>query len=128
MDAWLSKLEDSPPGWASCTGIIGARCPTMTRSWPCRPASSMTPLSLPARPRRSSASATPMSCATSPIVPPPLWMAFGVVVSWAATRAAYERWSARADADLTVYLDAAFRGLAAGFSDDVIADEPRANL
>jgi mycofactocin system transcriptional regulator len=33
----------------------------------------------------------------------------------AVCRAAYERWSARADADLTVYLDAALAGLAAGF-------------
>ena len=33
----------------------------------------------------------------------------------AACRAAYERWSARADADLTVYLDAALVALAAGF-------------
>jgi mycofactocin system transcriptional regulator len=42
----------------------------------------------------------------------------------AACRAAYERWSARADADLTVYLDAALRALSMGFSDDVITDEP----
>lgn len=33
----------------------------------------------------------------------------------AACRAAYERWAARADADLTVYLDAALRALANGF-------------
>ena len=33
----------------------------------------------------------------------------------AACRAAYDRWSARADADLTVYLDAALAALAAGF-------------
>ena len=32
----------------------------------------------------------------------------------AACRAAYDRWSARADADLTVYLDAALRALGAG--------------
>jgi len=42
----------------------------------------------------------------------------------AACRAAYERWSARADADLTVYLDAALRGLAAGFGDSTIGAEP----
>jgi mycofactocin system transcriptional regulator len=34
----------------------------------------------------------------------------------AACRAAYDRWSARADADLTVYLDAALAALAAGFA------------
>jgi TetR/AcrR family transcriptional regulator, regulator of mycofactocin system len=33
----------------------------------------------------------------------------------AVCRAAYEHWSDRADADLTVYLDAALRALAAGF-------------
>jgi mycofactocin system transcriptional regulator len=33
----------------------------------------------------------------------------------AACRAAYDRWSARADADLTFYLDAALAALAAGF-------------
>ena len=33
----------------------------------------------------------------------------------AACRAAYDRWSARADADLTFYLDAALDALAAGF-------------
>jgi hypothetical protein len=33
----------------------------------------------------------------------------------AACRAAYERWAARADADLAVYLDAALRALAGGF-------------
>ena len=33
----------------------------------------------------------------------------------------------RADADLTVYLDAALRALAAGFAGDVITDEPHAN-
>ena len=42
----------------------------------------------------------------------------------AACRAAYERWSARADADLTVYLDAALRALEAGFSDAAVAPEP----
>jgi mycofactocin system transcriptional regulator len=35
----------------------------------------------------------------------------------AACRAAYERWAARADADLSVYLDAALRALAGGFSE-----------
>jgi mycofactocin system transcriptional regulator len=34
----------------------------------------------------------------------------------AVCRAAYDRWTARADADLTVYLDAALSALAAGFS------------
>ncbi|WP_300609006.1 mycofactocin system transcriptional regulator [Trebonia sp.] len=34
----------------------------------------------------------------------------------AACRAAYDRWSARADNDLTVYLDAALTALAAGFA------------
>src|SRR6185312_14740454 len=43
----------------------------------------------------------------------------------AACRAAYDRWSARADADLTFYLDAALAALAAGFRDDVITTEPR---
>lgn len=42
----------------------------------------------------------------------------------ATCRAAYERWSARADADLTVYLDAALRGLATGFRDGAIGAEP----
>jgi mycofactocin system transcriptional regulator len=42
----------------------------------------------------------------------------------AACRAAYERWAARADADVTVYLDAALRALTAGFRDDVLAAEP----
>jgi hypothetical protein len=42
----------------------------------------------------------------------------------AACRAAYDRWSARADADLTVYLDAALRALAAGLADDVLRVEP----
>jgi TetR/AcrR family transcriptional regulator, regulator of mycofactocin system len=31
----------------------------------------------------------------------------------------------RADADLTVYLDAALRALAAGFADGVLTGEPR---
>jgi TetR/AcrR family transcriptional regulator, regulator of mycofactocin system len=38
----------------------------------------------------------------------------------ATCRAAYDRWSARADADLTVYLDAALAALAAGFDPGVI--------
>jgi mycofactocin system transcriptional regulator len=38
----------------------------------------------------------------------------------AACRAAYDRWSARADADLTRYLDAALTALAAGFAPDLI--------
>ena len=42
----------------------------------------------------------------------------------AACRAAYERWSARADADLTVYLDAALRALATGFTDATLTSEP----
>ena len=42
----------------------------------------------------------------------------------ASCRAGYDRWAARADADLPVYLDAAIRALAAGFRDDVIAAEP----
>ena len=42
----------------------------------------------------------------------------------ASCRAGYDRWAARADADLPAYLDAALRALAAGFSDDVIVVEP----
>lgn len=42
----------------------------------------------------------------------------------AACRAAYECWSARADADLVVYLDAALRALSAGFGDEVIRTGP----
>jgi len=38
----------------------------------------------------------------------------------AACRAAYDRWSARADADLTAYLDAALTALAAGFSPEAL--------
>ena len=38
----------------------------------------------------------------------------------AACRAAYDRWSARADADLTFYLDAALAALAAGFDPVVV--------
>jgi len=43
----------------------------------------------------------------------------------AACRAAFDRWVVHADADLTVYLDAALRALAAGFADDVLTREPR---
>jgi mycofactocin system transcriptional regulator len=38
----------------------------------------------------------------------------------AACRAAYDRWSARADDDLTIYLDAALDALASGFSPEAI--------
>jgi TetR/AcrR family transcriptional regulator, regulator of mycofactocin system len=38
----------------------------------------------------------------------------------ATCRAAYDRWSARADADLTFYLDATLRALAAGFDPDTV--------
>ena len=38
----------------------------------------------------------------------------------AACRAAYDRWSARADGDLTAYLDLALTALAAGFATDQI--------
>jgi hypothetical protein len=38
----------------------------------------------------------------------------------AACRAAYDRWAARADNDLTVYLDAALTALAAGFAPDAL--------
>jgi TetR/AcrR family transcriptional regulator, regulator of mycofactocin system len=38
----------------------------------------------------------------------------------AACRAAYDRWSARADGDLTTYLDAALSALAAGFAPEAI--------
>ena len=44
----------------------------------------------------------------------------------AACRAAYDRWSARADADLTFYLDAALAALGAGFDPAVIKASPRA--
>jgi TetR/AcrR family transcriptional regulator, regulator of mycofactocin system len=44
----------------------------------------------------------------------------------AACRAAYERWAARADADLTLYLDAALRALAAGFRETALTAEPHA--
>ena len=44
----------------------------------------------------------------------------------ATCRAAYERWAARADADLVVYLDAALRALAAGFAENTLVAEPHA--
>jgi mycofactocin system transcriptional regulator len=44
----------------------------------------------------------------------------------AACRAAYDRWSARADADLTFYLDAALAALAAGFEPTAIRAAARA--
>jgi TetR/AcrR family transcriptional regulator, regulator of mycofactocin system len=43
----------------------------------------------------------------------------------AACRAGYDRWVVHADADLTVYLDAALRALATGFADDALTEEPR---
>ena len=43
----------------------------------------------------------------------------------AVCRAAYERWAARGDADLAVYLDAALSALGAGFDDTVFTAEPR---
>src|SRR6202044_1661390 len=43
----------------------------------------------------------------------------------AACRAAYDRWSARADADLTFYLDAALAALAAGFDPAAIRAGPQ---
>jgi TetR/AcrR family transcriptional regulator, regulator of mycofactocin system len=43
----------------------------------------------------------------------------------AACRAGYDRWVVHADADLTVYLDAALRALGAGFADDALTEEPR---
>ena len=42
----------------------------------------------------------------------------------AACRAAYDRWLARADADLTLYLDAALHALATGFGEASRTDEP----
>jgi mycofactocin system transcriptional regulator len=42
----------------------------------------------------------------------------------AVCRAGFDRWAVRADADLTVYLDAAIRALAAGFRDGVLTAEP----
>ena len=41
-------------------------------------------------------------------------------------RAAYDRWCARADADLTVYLDAAVAALAAGFPPASLSTEKQA--
>jgi mycofactocin system transcriptional regulator len=43
----------------------------------------------------------------------------------AACRAAYDRWVSLADADLTVYLDAALAALAGGFSEAVLTAEPK---
>ena len=43
----------------------------------------------------------------------------------ATCRAAYDRWVARADADLPVYLDMALAALAAGFADHVFTSEPK---
>jgi len=40
----------------------------------------------------------------------------------ATCRAAFDRWAARADADLTVYLDAALRALAAGFDGPAVTE------
>lgn len=42
----------------------------------------------------------------------------------AACRAAYDRWVARADSDLTVYLDAAITALATGFDLAALSGEP----
>jgi mycofactocin system transcriptional regulator len=42
----------------------------------------------------------------------------------AACRAAYDRWSVRADDDLTIYLDAALTALASGFNPDQINRAP----
>ncbi len=42
----------------------------------------------------------------------------------AASRAAYDRWLSRADADLTVYLEVALRGLAAGYDEKRLATLP----
>jgi len=42
----------------------------------------------------------------------------------AVCRAAYERWATVADADLTVYLDAALRSLSAGFTNPEVDAEP----
>jgi hypothetical protein len=43
----------------------------------------------------------------------------------AVCRAAYDRWCVRADADLTVYLDAAVAALAAGFPPAALGTEAR---
>jgi mycofactocin system transcriptional regulator len=42
----------------------------------------------------------------------------------ATCRAAYDRWLARADTNLTVYLEAALAALATGFTDEIITTEP----
>lgn len=42
----------------------------------------------------------------------------------AACRAAFDRWVVRADADLTVYLDAALTALAAGYRGSAVRSEP----
>ncbi|HVV18669.1 MAG TPA: hypothetical protein VHF06_04490 [Pseudonocardiaceae bacterium] len=42
----------------------------------------------------------------------------------AACRAAYDRWVARADNDLTVYMDLALRALAKGFDIDTSDVDP----
>ena len=42
----------------------------------------------------------------------------------ASCRAAYDRWVARADTNLTVYLDAALAALAGGFADGILTVEP----
>jgi mycofactocin system transcriptional regulator len=43
----------------------------------------------------------------------------------AVCRAAYDRWVARADTDLQVYLDAAIRALGEGFDPALLAKEPK---
>jgi mycofactocin system transcriptional regulator len=58
------------------------------------------------------------------------WSLYPLVVgrsTLAACRAAYDRWSARADGDLTVYLDAALTALASGFATTAM-DFPEARL
>jgi hypothetical protein len=60
----------------------------------------------------------------------PAWSLYPLTVgrsTLAACRAAYERWSARADGDLTVYLDAALSALSAGF-DTAAMDFPVQDL
>ncbi|SEP44461.1 mycofactocin system transcriptional regulator [Amycolatopsis saalfeldensis] len=46
----------------------------------------------------------------------------------AACRAGYDRWAARADADLTLYLDAALRVLATGFTDQALTAAPASGV
>jgi mycofactocin system transcriptional regulator len=46
----------------------------------------------------------------------------------AACRAAYDRWSARGDADLPGYLDAALTALAGGFDPEVLARAPQSEV